>query len=272
MILVAQAQHTRPMFAPDSQHPLPAEGQPDDASSVTSGSTTCTVSSVDTPPNATTEQPVFALQTAPLGSQKCAQTTAAAQLLASFKSKCKIAAGIAPALAARVALVTCLPNYNSCLPKVVPWNVHRSAAPKIATAFQALNPNDRRLFLAAALSELAPTLSRTALTRTFANADTASILTQWRVAMEKLPPSVRKNIQHRSTLQSVSTAVPAVSLLSVLALTQDSYQDLLCNLFGRIPTQFMRVIDDVADNFRPHMFCDDDTASLISLIFEPAVA
>jgi len=240
----------------------------DDALSCASDSTNWTVSSLDDSHEAQSTQPAFALQAAPLGAQKCAQIDAATEILVLFKAKCKIAAGIAPTVAAKIALCTTLPHYTEPLVSVVPWSLHKTAAPKIAATFASLSPSDKRVFLAAALKEVAPSLPRSAAVRAFASASASSVLTEWSTAMDQLPPSVRKNIEQRSTLQAADCAVPATSLLSVLALTQDTYQDLLCDLFGRIPTQFMRRIDDVVDSHAPHMFGEQDTSRLVSLIFE----
>lgn len=239
-----------------------------ETASVDSESTTWTVES-EPSAGPCFPTPQFALQQAPIGARKCEQATAGATTLSCFKERCKLAAGVDPLEVAKLTLCSSLPLHKEPLSMAVPFSVQTSVAPKILDGLTKLSETDHRALFATTISTVAPTLKNTSVQKVFASAPATSVLHSWRTTMQTLPPSVRKHLHAMSNLGDASATESSMALLAVLVLTQQQlYQDLLSDIFGRIPSQFMRKIDEIVDTHTPDIFTQTDTDELVALLVD----
>lgn len=209
------------------------------------------------------EGKVLATRGAALGAKKAAQGSVEADVIIGFAMTAKVPAGMDNLMVCRLFACVTLDNYESEIAASLVPPYSTSIVSKIAAGRKRMPANERRQLLVTTIRCLAQDSPCTFQNRWN---EKGTLLNDWVLCLQKMPPSVKQVVGQSFWTNSRNRSINIVSNLAILALCEaTATHDILQDLFGRIPAQFMRQIDDVVER-HACTFQQSDVDTLIKTI------
>lgn len=207
----------------------------------------------------------IAYRAAALGSKKAEKNSAAANSVLGFAMTAKINAGVDNAVVCRLFACVGLPGYKLELQQTLSAPLGTSIATKVANARSSSSVDDVRHLLTTSIRTLAGSLPTSTLD-TGRWREEGTLLYDWCQCLQTMPPSVKHIIGQSFYSNDRQKATQMLSVLAILAMCERGItHDILNDLLGRVPTQFMRKIDNVIEKHNAN-FQQADVDQLVSLL------